>query len=117
MAKIEMTETLKSILEDAVKMYAEDPVKVEYIQSILAESGTAADLTDKNKSILKWMQDNAPKYLNTFSAKQIGDGLFVSGRSVSGSIRKLITLGLVEKQGKDPVFYSLTKTGKQKELD
>ena len=117
MAKIEMTETLKSILEDAVKMYAEDPVKVEFIQSILAESGTAADLTDKNKSILKWMQDNFPKYLNTFSAKQIGDGLFMSGRSVSGSIRKLITLGLVEKRDKDPVFYSLTEAGKRKELD
>ena len=53
MAKIEMTETLKSILEDAIKMYAEDPIKVEYIQSILTESGTAADLTDKNKNILK----------------------------------------------------------------
>lgn len=55
MAKIEMTETLKSILEDAVKMYAENPVKVEYIQSILAETDAAADLTDKNKAILKWM--------------------------------------------------------------
>lgn len=117
MAKIEMTETLKSILEDAVKMYAEDPVKVEYIQSILAETDTAADLTDKNKTILKWMQDNYSRFINIMSAKQIGDGLFMSGRSVSGSIRKLITLGLVDKQGKDPVYYSLTETGKQKELD
>ena len=117
MAKIEMTETLKSILEDAMKMYAEDPVKVEFIQSILAGGGTAADLTEKNKSILKWLQENYSLYNNTVSAKQIGDGLFMSGRSVSGSIRKLITLGYVEKQGKDPVCYSLTETGKQKELD
>lgn len=117
MAKIEMTETLKSILEDSIKIYAEDPVKVEYIQSILAESGTAADLTDKNKNILKWMQENVNKYRNTFNAKQIGDGLFMSGRSVSGSIRKLVTLGLVEKQGKDPVCYSLTDNGKSKEFD
>lgn len=117
MAKIEMTETLKSIFEDAAKMYAEDPVKVEYIQSILAENGTAADLTDKNKNILKWMQENINKYHNTFNAKQIGDGLFMSGRSVSGSIRKLVSLGFVEKQGKDPVCYSLTITGKSKELD
>lgn len=117
MAKIEMTETLKSILEDAIKMYAEDPIKVEYIQSILTETDTAADLTDKNKAILKWMQDNYSIFNNTMSAKQIGDGLFMSGRSVSGSIRKLITLGLVDKQGKDPVCYSLTETGKQKELD
>ena len=113
MAKIEMTETLKSILEDAVKMYAEDSVKVEYIQSILAESDTAADLTDKNKTILKWMQENITNYNNVFNAKQIGDGLFMSGRSVSGSIRKLVTLGYVEKQGKDPVCYSLTDNGKK----
>ena len=113
MAKIEMTETLRSILEDTVKMYAEDPVKVEYIQSILAESDTAADLTDKNKTILKWMQENVTNYNNVFNAKQIGDGLFMSGRSVSGSIRKLVTLGYVEKQGKDPVCYSLTDNGKK----
>lgn len=117
MAKIEMTETLKSILEDAIKMYAEDPVKVEYIQSILAENGAAAELTDKNISILKWMKENTEKYNNIFNAKQIGDGLFMSGRSVSGSIRKLVILGYVEKQGKDPVCYSLTEAGKQKELD
>ena len=117
MAKIEMTETLKSILEDSIKMYAEDPIKVEYIQSILAETDTATDLTDKNKSILKWMKDNYLVFNNTMSAKQIGDGLFMSGRSVSGSIRKLITLGLVDKQGKDPVCYSLTEAGKQKKLD
>ena len=72
MAKIEMTETLKSILEDAIKMYAEDPIKVEYIQSILTETDTAADLTDKNKVILKWMQDNHSRFINTMSAKQIG---------------------------------------------
>lgn len=113
MAKIEMTETLRSILEDAVKMYAEDQTKVEYIQSILAENDTAADLTDKNKTILKWMQENVTNYNNVFNAKQIGDGLFMSGRSVSGSIRKLVTLGYVEKQGKDPVCYSLTDNGKK----
>lgn len=117
MAKIEMTETLKSILEDSIKMYAEDQVKVEYIQSILAESDVAADLTDKNKAILKWMKENAEKYNNIFNAKQIGDGLFMSGRSVSGSIRKLVALGYVEKQGKDPVCYLLTEDGKCKELD
>ena len=117
MAKIEMTETLKSILEDAIKMYAEDPIKVEYIQSILAENGAAADLTDKNKNILKWMQENVDKYHNIFNAKQIGDGLFMSGRSVSGSIRKLVSLGLVDKQGKDPVCYSITDIGKSKEFD
>ena len=117
MAKIEMTETLKSILEDSIKMYAEDPIKIEYIQSILAENGAAADLTDKNKNILKWMQENVNKYNNIFNAKQIGDGLFMSGRSVSGSIRKLVSLGLVEKQGKDPVCYSITDIGKSKEFD
>lgn len=117
MAKIEMTETLRSILEDAVKIYADDPSKVEYIQSILTENGTSADLTDKNKNILHWMQENVEKCNNIFNAKQIGDGLFMSGRSVSGSIRKLVTLGYVVKQGENPVCYSLTETGKNIVLD
>ena len=53
--------------------------------------------------ILKYMQENA-------------DGLFISSRTVSGSIRKLVTDGYVEKIGQDPVIYTLTEKGKNKEI-
>ena len=45
-------------------------------------------------------------------AKDIGEGLFISSRAVSGAIRKLVADGYVEKIGQDPVVYSLTEKGK-----
>lgn len=35
-------------------------------------------------------------------------------RSVSGSMKKLITEGFVEKIGSDPVAYAITEKGKNK---
>jgi predicted transcriptional regulator len=57
------------------------------------------------------MQDNKDKYNNIFKSKEIAEGLFVSSRSVSGSMRKIITDGYVVKAGSDPVCYSLTDAG------
>ena len=45
-------------------------------------------------------------------AKDIGEGLFISSRKVSGSIRKLVTEGYVENIGQDPVVYELTEKGR-----
>ena len=53
------------------------------------------------------MQDNYNKYNNIFKAKDIGEGLGISSRSVTGSIRGLVNLGLITKEGKNPVMYSL----------
>ena len=54
---------------------------------------------------------------NIFKAKDIGEDLGISGRSVSGSIRALVAGGYVEKLGKDPVVYGLTELGKTYDLD
>ena len=70
--------------------------------------------TDNGKLILKYMQDNSDTQM--FKAKDIGEGLFISSRTVSGSIRKLVTDGFVEKDGQDPVVYSLTEKGKKVEI-
>lgn len=72
------------------------------------------EFTDNGKLILKYMQDNSDK--ENFKAKDIGEGLFVSSRTVSGAIRKLVTDGYVEKIGQDPVIYTLTEKGKNKEI-
>ena len=72
------------------------------------------EFTDNGKLILKYMQDNSDKA--NFKAKDIGEGLFVSSRTVSGAIRKLVTDGFVEKIGQDPVIYALTEKGKNKEI-
>ena len=67
--------------------------------------------TDNGKLILKYLQDHQAD-MPMGKAKDIGEGLFISSRAVSGAIRKLVTDGYVEKIGQDPVVYSLTEKGK-----
>jgi DNA-binding MarR family transcriptional regulator len=69
------------------------------------------DFTDNGKNILIFMQQNKEARNNLFKAKDIADGLFISSRSVSGAIRKLVTDGYVEKIGETPITYTLTDKG------
>lgn len=41
----------------------------------------------------------------------IGESLGVGSRSVSGSMRKLVTDGYVEKSGSNPTVYKITNKG------
>ena len=74
-------------------------------------SKTAGVMTETGNKILQFMQENKTKYLNLFTAKVIGEALFMNSKAVSGSMRKLVTDGYVEKQGTNPVTYSLTENG------
>lgn len=71
--------------------------------------------TDNGKIILKYLQDNQDTEL--WKAKDIAEGLFISSRTVSGAIRKLVTDGFVDKVGQDPVIYTLTENGKNIEIN
>lgn len=71
--------------------------------------------TDNGKLILKYLQEN--QSIPMWKAKDIAEGLFISSRTVSGAIRKLVTDGYVEKVGQDPVIYSLTENGKNIIID
>lgn len=70
-------------------------------------------LTDNGKLILRTMQDNKELNGNMFKARDIAELAFMASRSVSGSIRKLVTDGFVEKIGADPIVYSLTDKGSE----
>ena len=70
--------------------------------------------TDNGKLILQYMKDN--QETSMLKARDIAEGLFISSRAVSGSIRKLVTDGFVEKVGQDPVIYALTEKGKITEI-
>ena len=72
--------------------------------------------TDNGKLILKYMQEYVTD-MPMGKAKDIGEGLFISSRAVSGAIRKLVTDGFVEKIGQDPVVYALTEKGKEIEIN
>lgn len=72
------------------------------------------DLTDNGKLILKHLQGVEIK---PYKAKDIAEDLFVSSRTVSGSIRKLVTDGFVDKVGKDPALYVLTEKGRNYNIE
>lgn len=90
-----------SLPEDARKFY-------EDFKNVITES--KPQFTENGKRILMHMQ-NSEKEL--WKAKELADELQISSRSVSGSCRKLVTDGYVEKVGKDPVIYTLSSKGKE----
>lgn len=67
--------------------------------------------TENGAKVLIWMQENYESYNNILKAKEIGDGLFCSSRTVSGAMRKLIADGYVSKTEGTPTCYSLTDLG------
>ena len=71
--------------------------------------------TDNGKLVMEYLRslpDGAPAQ----KARDIAEGMFMSSRTVSGAMRKLVTDGFVEKIGQDPVMYSLTEKGKNIEI-
>ena len=63
--------------------------------------------TKKGQEILDWLSEHDVG--KPLSAKEIAEGMGLTSRSVSGSLRALVTSGYVSKDGKDPVKYSLIK--------
>ena len=90
----------------------------EYFETLKRPVGVSSKMTDKGKAILQVMREKENGSENMiFKAKDIGEALGVSGRSVSGSMRALVANGYVEKASKDPVTYALTDDGRTYDLD
>lgn len=68
-------------------------------------------MSEKGKEIILWLQGQAKQ---SYSAKEIAEGLFCSPRAIPGAMKKLVTDGLVEaeKVGTAPNQYKLTDAGK-----
>lgn len=77
----------------------------------MSGDGGKPQFTENGKLVLQYIQANKENYNNLFKAKDIGEGLGISSRTVSGAMRKLVSDGYVEKLGESPVVYSLTETG------
>ena len=76
-----------------------------------ASASNTKEMTDMGYKIICFMQENMEAL--PMLAKDIGDGIGTSGRSVASSMRKLADDGYVEKIGKDPTTYDLTDKGKE----
>ena len=96
--------------------YADAIAYFETFKSDKKAKGDKPKFTDNGKLILRTMIENQGEKQNLFKARDIAELAFISSRSVSGSIRKLITDGYVDKMGQDPIIYTLTDEGKSVEL-
>ena len=86
------------------------PIIENYLTALRTQD-EKPEITDSGKLILGYMQENLSTTL--LKSKDIAEGLFISSRAVSGSMRKLVTDGFVEKIGQNPALYSLTEKGKK----
>lgn len=87
-----------------------------YWKVLLDGEETDKKVTENGQKILIFMQENEKAMNNIFTSKEIAEALFVSGRSISGSMRKLFGDGYINKEGNNPVKYSLTDLGRNLSL-
>jgi DNA-binding MarR family transcriptional regulator len=113
--KEQFIEEIEELLADHCKSYGEDALSEgarAYFEQLKATpEKEKAPFTENGAKVLIWMQENYEAYNNILKAKEIGDGLFCSSRTVSGAMRKLITDGYVSKTAGTPTCYSLTESG------
>lgn len=91
-----------------------DEDALDYWNGLRATDGNdKSKFTENGKLVLTYLKENKASCNNLFKAKDVGEGLGVSSRTVSGAMRKLVTDGYVEKIGGSPTVYSLTQAGEE----
>lgn len=105
-------EVFKTMGPKLEKKYQDSWKQIIDFWNIFQSQNENSDLTENGMKVLKYMQLNLEKHNNLFTARGIGEGLFLSSRSIAGTMRKLINDGYAEKTGNNPVYYSLTEEGK-----
>lgn len=105
-------EVFKTMGPKLEKKYQDSWKQIIDFWNIFQSQNENSDLTENGMKVLKYMQLNLEKHNNLFTARSIGEGLFLSSRSIAGTMRKLINDGYAEKTGNNPVYYSLTEEGK-----
>jgi DNA-binding MarR family transcriptional regulator len=111
----EFIEYLKALMAAAPQVIASENVK-KYIETIVnAPVEEKPALTENGKMVLQYMQKHQDE--GFMKARDIAEGLFVSSRAVTGSLRKLVTDGFVDKMGNDPILYKITEKGKNFNID
>lgn len=71
--------------------------------------------TDNGKMILAYLKEQDENYKGT--AKQIAEGMFMSPRTISGAMRKLVMDGYVDNLGQSPMVYALTESGRVVDIE
>lgn len=98
--------TKEEFIEKAINITSKEDFGKLYDEIIKPTKNT--EMTKSGAAALKFLQTKPGEL---YSAKMIGESLGVGSRSVSGSMRKLVTDGYVEKSGSNPTVYKITNKG------
>ena len=110
--KEKFIERVEKLLNSNEDKSIEDAEAIAYFETFKAiKESVKPQFTENGIKILSYMKENKDTYNNIFKAKEIGEGLFTSSKTVSGGLRKLVTDNYVEKVGENPTVYSLTNKG------
>lgn len=74
-------------------------------------------LTDNGKIILSFLQQAEEYFDIGLKCKEIADEIGINSRGISGSMRKLLEYGYVEKIADNPCIYRITSDGKQVDVN
>lgn len=108
---------ITKLLQDSPENYLSDDALDFWNALQITEDNAKPTFTENGKKILQYIKDNKDNFNNLFKAKDIGEGINLSSRTVSGSLRKLVNDGYLEKMGENPKVYSLTSKGEETSLD
>lgn len=115
-----MSDTRKNIFIETVENLFEansfniPPEALEFFEDYKkGKSSNRKEMTEKGYNILTALKDVD----DWITAKALGEILDISGRSVSGTMRKLVEDGYVEKQKGNPTSYKITEKGMNYEME
>lgn len=113
MSKEVFIKSVENCIEKYPNEFSEEAIKYfNNFKSTVSED--KEEFTEIGKQVFLYMQSSSKEM---WKAKDIADEIEISSRSVSGAMRKLISDGYVEKQGKNPVIYTLTSKGIEKVIE
>lgn len=104
---------LTEFIEDNLIVFSADAN--QYFEELKQGKSGNDGFTENGKRIFEYLKTLPNETM--MSAKDIGVALELTGKSVSGSMRKLVTNEYVEKLGKNPVMYRLTSKGYDLHVD
>lgn len=117
-AKEKFIETIETGFFNNVDMNDIDPDVISFWENFKKNKKSEKNkVTSNGKIILEFLRNPTKESAEGWTSKAIAEELFLSSRTVSGSMRKLVTDGYVEKIGEDPMVYRITEEGKNVSLD
>lgn len=108
--------TKEKFISEIETILATNPISEEAMSFFNELKSSAPIVTEKGINILSYVQKQSMDYI--FTAKMLAEQIDMNTRSISGTIRKLITDGFLEKVGNSsPLTYKITESGYNLDLD